>query len=159
MSTVIRAALIYLVVWLIFRLIGRRTMAQITTFDFVLLLICGDATQQALLGRDHTVTNAALVVLTLVVIDDLLTQLRLRSPRVDRLMEGQPLVLMHNGRVHDEPMQQEGVENEDILHAARHTHGITELSQIQQAVLETSGDISVIPARSDSAPVDPARHQ
>ena len=64
MDMILRGAAIYAAVWFIFRLSGRRTMAQMTTFDFVLLLICGEATQQGLLGDDFSITNAAFVVLT-----------------------------------------------------------------------------------------------
>ncbi len=146
MDMVLRACGIYGVVWLIFRLAGRRTMAQLTTFDFVLLLVCGEATQQALLGDDFTFTNAAIVVLTLVVLDDLCTSLRARSQRLERVMEGSPVLLVEEGRLLRDRMRQERVDVEDILHAARQTHGLSRLEQVRHAVLEPSGGISIIPA-------------
>lgn len=145
MNTVMRAVLIYAVVWCTFRLTGRRTMTQITTFDFVLLLICGDASQQALLGKDYSVTNAAIALVTLVCADDVLTALRSRYTRLERWMEGQPIVVVHGGAVLAEPMRMEQIDEDDVLHAARLRHGLTRMDQVSSAVLETSGDISVIP--------------
>jgi uncharacterized membrane protein YcaP (DUF421 family) len=147
MDMVLRGASIYCVVWLCFRLSGRRTMAQMTTFDFVLLLICGEATQQALLGNDFSITNAAIVVLTLIGLDLVLTSLRARLPALERVMEGRPLVIMSRGRPLKDRMARERIDVEDILHVARHTHGISRLDEIEHAVLETSGGISIIPAR------------
>ncbi len=145
MDMILRGASIYVVVWLLFRLSGRRTLAEMTTFDFVLLLICGEATQQALLGEDFSITNAAIVVLTLISLDLALTALRARLPALERVMEGRPLLIMADGKLLKDRMAKERVDEEDILHEARHAHGIARLDQIRHAVLETSGGISVIP--------------
>ena len=76
MDAVLRAGSIYFILLLIFRISGKRTLSQITTFDFVLLLIVGEATQQGLLGDDFSVTNAILLVLTLVGIDVVLSEVK-----------------------------------------------------------------------------------
>lgn len=145
MDMILRGACIYVVVWLLFRIAGRRTMAQMTTFDFVLLLICGEATQQALLGPDYSVTNAAFVVLTLVSMDLAMTALRARFHRLERIMEGLPMLIVKNGEPLHERMAKERVDEEDVLHEARHSHGLRHLDQVQHAVLEPSGGISIIP--------------
>lgn len=145
MDMVLRPAAMYALVWLIFRLAGRRTMSQMTTFDFVLLLICGEATQQALLGEDFTVTNALVVVTTLVVMDGAATRLRARFKSFERVMEGLPLLVLEDGRLRRDHLDRERIDEEDILHAARQSHGISRLSQIKHAVLEPSGGISIIP--------------
>jgi len=69
METVLRAAAIYLVLMVVFKIAGRRTLLQMTSFDLILLLIISEATQQALLGDDFSVTGAALTIITLVTID------------------------------------------------------------------------------------------
>ena len=69
MDTIIRSLVIYFVLWAVLRLSGRRTLGQLTTFDFILLLIIGGATHRALLGQDYSVTNALLVIMTLVLTD------------------------------------------------------------------------------------------
>jgi uncharacterized membrane protein YcaP (DUF421 family) len=146
MDMILRGAALYAIVWLLFRFSGRRTMAEMTTFDFVLLLICGEATQQALLGDDFSITNAAVVVLTLIALDLALTALRVRFGFLERVMDGLPILIMKDGRLLKDRMARERVDEEDILHEARHSHGIGRLDQIRHAVLETSGGISIIPA-------------
>ena len=69
MDPVLRALAVYVVLLVIFRLAGKRSMARITTFDLLLLLVVSEATQQALLGDDFSLTNAALVILTLVAVE------------------------------------------------------------------------------------------
>lgn len=73
MDAIFRGATIYFLVLVVIRLSGRRTLAETTTFDFVLLLIIAETTQQALLGEDYSITNAALLVLTLAGIDILIS--------------------------------------------------------------------------------------
>jgi uncharacterized membrane protein YcaP (DUF421 family) len=145
MDMIVRAVTVYGVVWAVFRLSGRRTMSEMTTFDFVLLLICGEAIQQALLGEDVSMTNAVVVVLTLVGADRALTWARTKWPGAERVMEGLPLVIMADGRPLRECMDREHVDEQDILHAARESHGLSRLDQVKHAVLETSGKISIIP--------------
>ena len=69
MDSVLRAAAMYLALMVLFKIAGRRSLAELTTFDFVLLMIIGEATQQALLGDDFSMTNSMLVIVTLIVID------------------------------------------------------------------------------------------
>lgn len=145
METVLRGAAIYVVLLLVFRIAGKRTLSQATTFDFVLLLIIGEATQQALLTDDYSVTNAVLIIVTIVGIDIGLALLKQRLPRVERLIDGLPLVIVEDGRPLKERMARARVDEEDILTAARETHGVARMDQIAYAVLERSGGISIIP--------------
>ncbi len=146
MDAVLRALLIYVVVLVIFRTSGKRTLAQITTFDFVLLLIVGEATQQALLGDDFSITNGVIVVATLVGFDIILSFLKGRLPGLDRAAEGLPLVILQDGKLLDRRLEKSRIAPEDILAAGRKTHGLERLDQIKYAVLEPSGEISVIPS-------------
>ena len=145
MDAVVRAACIYLILLLIFRLAGKRSLAQITTFDFVLLLIIGEASQQALLGQDFSLTNALLVIVTLVGLDILFSLWKERSPAFDRLVDSVPVLILEHGRPIEERMKQLRVDEDDILSAAREAHGLERLEQIRYAVLERSGHISIIP--------------
>lgn len=145
MDSVVRALAIYVALLVIFRISGKRTLAQITTFDFVLLLIVGEATQQGLLGDDFSVTNAILVVATLITADILLAAAKERLPRIDRLTESVPVVIFQNGSPIGDRMQRARVSEADVLAAGREAHGVERLEQIKYAVLEQSGSISVIP--------------
>jgi len=99
MDAVLRAAVIYGFLLVIFRIAGERTLASLTTFDFVLLLIIAEATQQGLIGDDFSVTKALLLVTTLVGIDVGLSLLKDRSRLLHKLIEGVPLVLVADGTV------------------------------------------------------------
>ncbi|MBW5415809.1 DUF421 domain-containing protein [Pseudomonas sp. MAG002Y] len=145
MDAVLRAAAVYLVVFVIFKIAGRRTLAEITTFDFVLLLIIGEATQQALLGDDFSVTNAALIIVTLVVIDIGLSLVKERSPKLARFIDGMPMIIVENGQVLKARLNKVRLAEEDILEAARTTHGLERIDQIKYAILEKNGAISIIP--------------
>lgn len=145
METVLRAVVVYLLLLIVFRLSGKRSLAQITSFDFVLLLIIGEAVQQGLLGEDFSLTSAMLIVITLVGMDIGISLLKQRSPRIDRIVDSVPLVLVEEGNLYHERMHMARVDLEDILAAARETQGLERLDQIKYAILERSGGISVIP--------------
>lgn len=148
MDAILRAALIYAILMLLFRILGKRTLGQITTFDFVLLLIIGEATQQALLGDDFSVTNAAVVIGTLIAIDMGFGLLQQRSSGLDKFIEGLPVVLLEDGKPLQERMENSQVSLDEIRKAARETQGLERLDQIKFAVLERSGGISIIPKES-----------
>lgn len=145
MDSVLRALTIYVVLMLIFRVAGKRSLAQITTFDFVLLLVIGEATQQALLGDDFSLTNSAIVITTLVGLDIGLSLLQGRFPFLVPWLDDVPLVVVEEGRVLRQRMDKSRISEADILQAAREKQGLERMDQIKYAVLEKSGGISVIP--------------
>jgi uncharacterized membrane protein YcaP (DUF421 family) len=145
MDSVLRAFAIYAILLIIFRISGKRSLAQITTFDFVLLLVIGEATQQALLGDDFSLTNAFIVIVTLVGLDVGLSLLKQQSPKLERLLDDTPLVIVENGRPLRERMDKARIDESDVLTAARELQGLERMDQIKYAVLERSGGISIIP--------------
>lgn len=144
-SIVTHAVVIYLFLLLVFRVAGRRTLAQATSFDLVLILIIGDATQQALLGEDSTVGSAALAVLCLVSLDMSLAHLKRAFPALDRLLEGDPVLLVERGVINERSLRTNHLDHDDLLCAARTARGVTALEDIQQAALEKDGKISIVP--------------
>jgi uncharacterized membrane protein YcaP (DUF421 family) len=147
MESVIRPALVYLFVLLVLRLTGKRTLAQITTFDFVLLLIISEATQQALIGEDNSMINCAIVVSTLIGLNILMSLLKQRFKWFDRLLDDIPLVIVADGKALQDRMYKARVDEDDVLDAARETHGLESMDQIRHAILERDGQISIIPRR------------
>lgn len=145
MDSVLRALVLYAFLLLIFRVSGRRTLSDATTFDFVLLLIIGEATQQGLLGEDFSMTNAFLTIATLMVLDIGLQFLALHKPGIDRFVEGLPVILVEDGKPLEERMRKARVAEGDVLEKARAQQGLERMEQIKYAVLETDGSISVIP--------------
>jgi uncharacterized membrane protein YcaP (DUF421 family) len=144
---IVRPFLIYLMLLVVFRLTGRRSIGEITTFDFILLLVVSEAVSSALLAGDDSLTGALIAVITLVGIDVLLSLAKHRWEWLDRLLEDVPVVLYHDGELQQERMQKERISVDDILESARLSHGLERLDQISSAVLERRGIISIIPRR------------
>jgi uncharacterized membrane protein YcaP (DUF421 family) len=144
MELILRALTIYVVLWVIFRVSGKRTLKDMTTFDFILLLILSECTQQGLIGKDYSVTGAFLAVGTLVGLDILLSLTKRRFQGVEKVLDSVPVILIEKGRMHADRMKKERVDEADILASARETRGIAQLDEIDYAILETNGTISVI---------------
>ena len=145
MDAVLRSLAMYLVLFVLFRLVGKRSLSQVTTFDFIILLIVGESTQQALLGENFSVTHAALVIATLLLVERGADFLTWRFPRLERIAESRPVVLVADGEVREDVLAKEHLAVADVLAAARGSQGLERLDQIKWAVLETSGGISVVP--------------
>lgn len=145
MESVIRGVVIYLFLWLVFRVSGKRTLAQSSPFELVLLLIISEVTNQAMVDSDHSITNAILLILTLVGISVLLSVVKHYSPAASRWLEGMPLPLVKDGKPLQENMDKARVDKEEILMSARFTQGIERLEDVKEAAVENDGQISVVP--------------
>lgn len=148
MEAVVRGFVVYVFLLVVFRITGQRSLGQVTTFDFVLLLIVAETIQGALLGQDDSITFAFVLVLTLFAIDVALALVKQRSPRIDRLIEGLPLVIVQDGEPLRDRMDRSRVDDEDVMSAARSLRGLERMDQIKFAVLERNGEISVVPKES-----------
>ncbi|KNC90384.1 DUF421 domain-containing protein [Trabulsiella odontotermitis] len=146
MEMVFRAVAIYLILLIVFKIAGRRTLLQMTSFDLILLLIISEATQQALLGTDYSVTGAMLTIVTLIVVDILFGFMKKRFSRAEQLLDGAPVVLIENGTPVDSKIKKVNVTTDDIMLVARQNHGIYQIEKIKFAILERNGQISIIPA-------------
>ncbi|HDS1744079.1 MULTISPECIES: DUF421 domain-containing protein [Pseudomonas] len=145
MDSILRAAGMYLALMLLFRVAGRRSLADLTTFDFVLLLIIGEATQQALLGDDFSFTNAMLVIATLIALEVGLSLAKLNSKRLARLLDGHATLVVEQGRFLHHRMRKARLTEDDILESARDSQGIETVAKIKFAIVERNGKISIIP--------------
>ena len=150
MDEVLRGIAVYGIILLIFRLSGKRSMAQVTPFDFVLLLIFSEALQSALVDENRSLTVAVVVIATLVTLNIAMSLLKQRSPRAQRWLEGVPIIVMEDGKLLKDRMDKARIDESDILSAARMAHGIDSLDQIRSAVLERSGGISIMPKQAGS---------
>lgn len=158
MESVLRAGTMFVVLLLLFRVTGRRTLGETNTFDFVLLLIISEATQQAMLGDDPSMTNAVLVTATLLLCNILLSLLKRRLDLAAKVLEGVPTLIVAHGRPLRDRLHQARLDDEDVLSAARQLQGLERMEQIRFAVLETSGKISIVPWQdAPPTPVPPVR--
>lgn len=149
MDIILRAVTIYVFLFILFRVTGKRSLAQITTFDLILLLIISEVTQQAMVGDDFSITASALAILTLVSLDLATTLLKQYVPKLEPWFEDGPLVLVENGKAIQRRLDKSRVDEDDILEAAREKQGLERMEQIKYAVLEKTGTISIVPVSQD----------
>lgn len=145
MDAVIRGIAIYFTLLIIIRLSGRRTLAQMTPFDLVIVLVISETTQQAMLGDDYSITNSVLLILTLFTTDIALSYLKRWSRRTAKLIDGVPTILVTNGIYDEANLKGSRLQREDVMEAARTQQGIESVKDIRFAILEVSGNISIIP--------------
>jgi uncharacterized membrane protein YcaP (DUF421 family) len=151
MNPVLRGLVIYIFLLIVFRIMGKRSISEITTFDFVILLIISEVTQEALVGEDYSLTASIVLITTLMGADLLLTLLKDKWKMFGEITEGVPLVIVDNGKPLKGRMKKVKVDEEDVLHAARMNLGLEKMEQIKYAVLEKDGGISIIPFTPSSA--------
>lgn len=151
----LRALIVYVLVFIILRMAGKRTLGEMTAFDLVLLLIISEAVQNALVDDDKSITGSILVILTLVFADILVSLATNRFRMVDSIVNGIPLIVLENGKPLKDRMQMARLQEDDILEAARRSQGLESLTQIKYAVLEKDGSISIIPFRGNDNPASP----
>lgn len=147
MESVLRATAVYLMLLLVFRVSGNRSIGQITAFDFILLLIISEAIQEAMITKDYSVTNAFLVVVTLVGIDIMMSLWKQKSERVAKILDGVPILVVEDGKPHEDRMRMERVDESDILAAARENQGIERMDQIKHVIVEANGGITIVPKK------------
>ena len=145
MNPVIRGIIVYVFLLLILRIMGKRSLSETTTFDLIVLLIISEVTQQAMIGRDESLTGAAILITTLLGMDLLFTLLKRPFKLFEKVVEGTPLIIVDRGKPLRERMNKIKVDESDVMQAARSKQGIEKMEQVKYAVLEKDGTISVIP--------------
>ena len=143
LEIVLRTGVIYLLVLIGVRLSGKREVGQMTPFDLTLLLLLSNSVQNAMTGPDTSLAGGAVAASTLLVLNYLVAGLSGSSRRLRRLIEGQPTLLVHDGKIIEAHMARERV-SMDELHRALREHGISSPDQVALAVLEVDGSISCL---------------
>lgn len=141
---VLRAAVVYLFLVVVLRLSGKREVGQMSILELIVILIISDAVQNSMVGDNVTLWGGLVAVLTLIALDLGLKALIGRSRRLRKAVEGEPRLLVRDGRLLDKALREEGVEPEQVRAAIR-AHGIERIEDVRLAVLETEGSISIIP--------------
>ncbi|HEY7691015.1 MAG TPA: YetF domain-containing protein [Gaiellaceae bacterium] len=144
MDLAIRAVALFCFVYLITRIIGRRELSSLEPFDLILLIVMGDAIQQGLTQDDYSVTGALIVIGTFAILQVLVSYLSFRFPRLRPALDGEPIVVVQDGKAIEKNMKRERITVEEVLVEARQQQ-VASLDEIAWAVLETSGKISIIP--------------
>jgi len=146
---VLRACVVYFILLAMIRMSGKRTMGQFTPFDMLLVVLLGNAVQNALLGEDTSVGGGLLLAATLIALNWIVGLVSARSPKVERWVEGSPVLLAREGQVYRDVLRRELISREDFEKAMREA-GCLDMADIRLAVLENNGHITVVPRPPES---------
>lgn len=143
MDLALRAAFIYLLIWGVTRVVGRRELSTMEPFDVILLVVIGDMVQQGVTQSDNSLTGALIVIFTFALLTVLFSFISFKFPRLRPAMEGEPLVLVQDGEIIDRNLRRERITREELAAEAR-LNSVADLANVRFAVLETNGAISFV---------------
>jgi uncharacterized membrane protein YcaP (DUF421 family) len=149
-EVVLRTAIVYLFVVVALRLSGKREVGQMTVLELVVILVISDAVQNSMVGDNTTLWGGLVAVVTLLSLDLGLKAATKRSETLRRAIEGEPRLIVRDGRLLSRAIKEEGLDAEEVRAAIR-SHGLVGPEDVRIAVLETDGSISVVP-RDDGSP-------
>lgn len=142
-EVVLRALCVFSFIFVVFRMWGKKHFGQLTAFDFILLVIISETTQNALIGEDYSVLSCFTAISTLVLLNVLLDKLSQRSRFLEKLIDGNPEVIIKDGVVNWKILRREGITKSELEEAVRE-EGVLDVKDVKQATIETNGHISVI---------------
>jgi uncharacterized membrane protein YcaP (DUF421 family) len=148
MDLVIRATVVFFFILLITRVAGRREVGELEPFDLILLVVVGDLVQQGVTQNDQSVTGALVVISTIVLLTMFVSWATFHIPRLRRVTQGVPIVLVKDGRTIDRNMRRERITIDDLLEEVRQNQ-MTSIGELQWAILEDDGRVSCIPRKQD----------
>jgi uncharacterized membrane protein YcaP (DUF421 family) len=140
---VIRSIVVFVVLLFLLRLTGKRQVGQLAPNDFVLLLILANAVQNSMNAGDNSLIGGLISALTLVFLNYCVNKLILKNKKIENLIEGRPQILIKDGKLFDVVMLASGITREEINGVIRQ-HGCDDVKDVQLAILETNGSISVL---------------
>lgn len=156
-EVVLRTAIVYVFLIAAIRLTGKREIGQMSVLELIVILIISDAVQNSMVGENTTIWGGLVAVATLLALDMGIKALTGRSRRLRSAIEGEPRLVIRDGRLLEHAIEDEKLDVEEVRAAVR-AHGLARVEDVRLAVLETDGTISVIPTeRSEEGepPNDP----
>lgn len=147
MDLAIRATVLFLFVFLLTRIIGRRELSSLEPFDLILLVVMGDAIQQGLTQDDYSVTGAMIVVGVFAILQVTISFVSYKFPFTRPALDGEPIVIVQDGKPIEKNLRRERLTVEELLVEIRQQQ-LSSLDDVAWAVLETSGKISIIPKQA-----------
>jgi uncharacterized membrane protein YcaP (DUF421 family) len=143
MDLVLRCLVLFPLVVVLVRIVNRRQLSSLEPFDLVLLVVIGDLLQQGITQNDYSVTGAAIVVTTITLLSLAVAYLNWRFPSLRDTLEGEPIILVENGRPIERNLRRQRITTGELAAQAR-LNNIPTIDRVRYAVLETSGRISFI---------------
>jgi uncharacterized membrane protein YcaP (DUF421 family) len=148
MDIVIRAAVIFVFVYALTRLVGRRELSSLEPFDLILLIVLGDLVQQGVTQNDESLTGALLAISTIGLLTVAFSYLAFRFKRLRPVLNGEPIVLVEDGEIIEPNLRRQRLTQEEIGAEAR-LEGIAAIEDVRWAILETNGRISFVKRQDD----------
>ncbi len=143
MDIVLRGVFVFVFLYVLMRMIGRRELSSLEPFDLILLIVLGDAVQQGLTQDDYSLTGAFLAIGTIAIMQVTVSYANFRFPKLRPVLDGEPIVVVQDGKPIEKNLRRERVTIDDLAAAARQQN-IAKIEDVQWAVMETSGAISFI---------------
>lgn len=147
MDLVLRAVVVFFLIFVVTRVVGRRELGKLEPFDLIMLIVLGNLVQQGVTQSDNSLTGTFLVIGVICILTVGVSYLGFRLPALRPILGGEPLILIENGEVIERNLRSQRLSVEEVASQAR-LQQIAHLSDVRWAVLETSGDISFIPKKS-----------
>ena len=144
MDLVFRAVFLYFFIYLLTRVVGRRELSSLGPFDIILLIVMGDAIQQGLTQDDYSVVGAVTVITIFALLQVGMSYLSFRSRRLRGVLEGEPLVIIQDGKPIERNMRRERLALDEVMEEARSNGQIASIDEIQCAIIESNGSISFL---------------
>ena len=141
---IFRSIVVYSALIVILRVSGKRQVGQLAPFDLVLLLVLSNAVQDSINGGDNSLIGGLISAVTLVALNYAVGFATFKSKRIEAIIEGRPLVVVHNGRVYEDVLSRAQLTHHE-LDAALRQSGYACVEDIRHAILENNGSITVIP--------------
>lgn len=152
---ILRSLICYFFLLVMFRLLGKREVGQMTPFDLIVLLVLSNVLQNAMIGPDNSVTGGLIGATAILMVNWVVSRITFDSPRLERAIEGVPTVLIHDGKIVETNLRRETISRADLLSNLR-VQGIFDIREVRVAVLEPSGKLSVL-KQGDPQSADPSR--
>jgi uncharacterized membrane protein YcaP (DUF421 family) len=143
MDIVARAAIMFFVLYVLLRIMGKRELGQLTPFELVVMIVLGDLIQQGVTHNDFSLTGAILAVSTFAFLAIVMSWLTYLSPRAEKLLDGEPTVVIRNGELLKENLRRDRMTQSEVESEMR-LAGILNMNQVAWAILEPQGKISFI---------------
>ncbi len=142
LDIVFRTVVVYLMIVVGIRIFGKREISQLSIIDLVFILLISNAVQNAMVGPSASLESGLIAALTLFALNYIF-RLLTHSKKLAKIIEGQPLMLIYKGKILRKHLAQSGITNEELMQAVRE-HGVEKISEVNMAVLEVDGNISIM---------------
>ncbi len=146
MEKVLRPVIVYVFLIVGLRLAGKRELAQLNPFDLVVLLTLSNTVQNAIIGKDNSLAGGLIGAATLLIVNYLVVRFLFTHEKIDRVVEGQPDVLVDHGLVQEHNLKRELLTRSE-LEVAAHRQGFGDLKEVERAVIEPGGGIYFVPRK------------